>query len=209
MSCHVIVEFAEAARIVTWHVVSAAISSCVETAIELPAHLIVTRTAALASTCQVPGPRKGTSASTKCALSWPLTAPLEAEAPESFVLDAPLDLIATEEVSAPLTVADGAVLRCSVVVVVGAGAWVEWRGVAVVRPEAREVARTGSVVEVEVVVGEIVVRVSWRVARWRGGVELDEAVSVKTRTKSSTGLDQTTQCVLLSECVSLMMVLAG
>jgi hypothetical protein len=32
-----------------------------------------------------------------------------------------------------------------------------------------------------------------RESRWRGGVELDEAVSVKTRTKRRTGLDHITQ----------------
>ena len=55
-------------------------------------------------------------------------------------------------------------------------------------------AATGaSVVEVEVAVGTVVVlEVAW-VARWRGGVELDEAVKVKTRTKRRTGLDHITQ----------------
>jgi hypothetical protein len=42
---------------------------------------------------------------------------------------------------------------------------------------------------------------------WRAGVELDEAVQVKARTKRRTGLDHTTQCVLLSECGSLISVL--
>jgi hypothetical protein len=32
-----------------------------------------------------------------------------------------------------------------------------------------------------------------RESRWRGGVELDEAVKVKTRTKRRTGLDHITQ----------------
>jgi hypothetical protein len=32
-----------------------------------------------------------------------------------------------------------------------------------------------------------------RASRWRAGVELDEAVQVKTRTKRRTGLDHTTQ----------------
>ncbi|MGC2485597.1 MAG: hypothetical protein WA359_05090 [Acidimicrobiales bacterium] len=49
------------------------------------------------------------------------------------------------------------------------------------------------VVEVEVVVGDVVAREARRVARWCGGVELDEAVSVKTRTKRRTGLDHITQ----------------
>jgi hypothetical protein len=44
-------------------------------------------------------------------------------------------------------------------------------------------------------------------SRWCAGVELDEAVQVKTRTKRRTGLDHTTQCVLLSECGSLISVL--
>ncbi|MGC2167635.1 MAG: hypothetical protein WA580_00870 [Acidimicrobiales bacterium] len=45
----------------------------------------------------------------------------------------------------------------------------------------------------EVVVGCVVARDATRVARWRGGVELDEAVKVKTRTKRRTGLDHITQ----------------
>jgi hypothetical protein len=44
-------------------------------------------------------------------------------------------------------------------------------------------------------------------AGWCTGVELDEAVQVKTRTKRRTGLDHITQCVLLSECGSLISVL--
>ena len=44
-------------------------------------------------------------------------------------------------------------------------------------------------------------------SRWCAGVELDEAVQVKTRTKRRTGLDHTTQCVLLSACGSLISVL--
>ncbi|MGA2123871.1 MAG: hypothetical protein ABSG58_05535 [Acidimicrobiales bacterium] len=56
------------------------------------------------------------------------------------------------------------------------------------------VAATGTkVVEVEVAVGRVVVREASWVARWGGGVELDEAVKVKTRTKRRTGLDHITQ----------------
>jgi hypothetical protein len=59
----------------------------------------------------------------------------------------------------------------------------------------------------EAVVDWVVAGVTDSVSRWRGGVELDEAVQVKTRTKRRTGLDHITQCVLLSECGSLISVL--
>jgi hypothetical protein len=41
--------------------------------------------------------------------------------------------------------------------------------------------------------GAVVAGATVRESRWRGGVELDEAVSVKTRTKRRTGLDHITQ----------------
>jgi hypothetical protein len=67
-------------------------------------------------------------------------------------------------------------------------------GTVVVVAACERFAATGTrVVEVEVAVGNVVVlEVAW-VARWRGGVELDEAVKVKTRTKRRTGLDHITQ----------------
>ncbi|HTT59396.1 MAG TPA: hypothetical protein VMF33_05060 [Acidimicrobiales bacterium] len=69
-------------------------------------------------------------------------------------------------------------------------------------------AATGTrVVEVEVVVGDAIGRDAGWLAAGRGGVELDEAVKVKTRTKRRTGLDHITQWALLSECASLIIVL--
>jgi hypothetical protein len=78
-----------------------------------------------------------------------------------------------------------------------------------VRAGGDVVGVTGIVVagEWETVVERVAGGVTDRVSRWRGGVELDEAVQVKTRTKRRTGLDHITQCVLLSECGSLISVL--
>jgi hypothetical protein len=41
------------------------------------------------------------------------------------------------------------------------------------------------------------------------GAELDGVVRVKTKTRRRSGLDQITQCVLLREWKSLILVLAG
>jgi hypothetical protein len=59
----------------------------------------------------------------------------------------------------------------------------------------------------EALVNGVLGGVTDRGSRWCGGVELDEAVQVKTRTKRRTGLDHITQCVLLRECGSLILVL--
>jgi hypothetical protein len=44
---------------------------------------------------------------------------------------------------------------------------------------------------------------------WRRGAELDDVVNENTKTRSRSGLDQITQCVLLREGKSRILVLAG
>jgi hypothetical protein len=44
---------------------------------------------------------------------------------------------------------------------------------------------------------------------WRRGAELDDVVNENTKTRSRSGLDQITQCVLLREGKSRISVLAG
>jgi hypothetical protein len=61
-----------------------------------------------------------------------------------------------------------------------------------------------SVVVVTASVGVVVGDVSWR-----RGAELDDVVNVNTKTKRRSGLDQITQCVLLREGKSRILVLAG
>ncbi|MGH3732358.1 MAG: hypothetical protein ACRDVC_03145 [Acidimicrobiales bacterium] len=197
---------------VTWHVVWAAITTWVLTAIGGLAHVRVTVAGALVATSQVPGPRNGTSATSKVELSCPLTTPLEALAANAFTLDLALEAVTPEELltrtalvdtTSTVGLCDRIILRESVTDVRTFVGFFTF--------EVLVVVVTGIVVggvEVTVrafVLGGGTVEESSR----RGGVELDEAVKVKTRTKRRTGLDHITQCVLFSECGGLIRVLAG
>jgi hypothetical protein len=137
-------------------------------------------------------------------LSRPLTTPLEAFAADAFTFDLTFESVAPEELLARTTLVVGTVtigafartVRCTAGRTFACAAGVVVVGIGIV---------VGGVCEspVERVIGGVTESVS----RWRAGVELDEAVQVKTRTKRRTGLDHTTQCVLLSACVSLISVL--
>jgi hypothetical protein len=191
--------------IVIWHVVWAAITNCPLTVIVVPAQVRVTNTGALDATAQFPGPWRGTSATLNVGLRRPLTAPLEAFAADAFTFDLTFESVAPEElltwtalVVGTITIAVSGTVRCTV-----AGTFACVGGVVVVGT----VMVVGGVRDapIERVVGGVTDRAS----RWRAGVELDEAVQVKTRTKRRTGLDHTTQWVLLKACGSLISVLWG
>jgi hypothetical protein len=174
------------------------------TVIVVPAQVRVTDAGALEATAQFPGPCRGTSAASNVGLSCPLTAPLEALAADAFTLDLTFESVATEELLTRLTLVVGTItvrdfsgtVRCAVVrsIVRLAGAVVVGSAIVV-----------GGVLEA--LIAGVVGVVTDSVSRWRAGVELDEAVHVKTRTKRRTGLDHTTQCVLLRACGSLISVL--
>ncbi len=124
--------------IVIWQVALAAISNCEVTVKVLPAQVIVTRTAPLAPTCHVPGPRRGTVASGNVALSCPLTALFEADTAGTVALGAPLDSVELLELTAPPAVVEvgGAsvvVVLLGVETVVGARAGRLARGVSLDR----------------------------------------------------------------------------
>jgi hypothetical protein len=194
------------AVIVTWHVIWAAITNCSLTVIAVPAQVRVTDAGAFVATSQVPGPWSGTSATAKVGLSRPLTTPLEAFAADTFAFDLTFESVALEELLTRTPLVVGAV---TIGAVTGDVRWT------VVRTFARVTGEVVVVTEivvagvrealVECVVGGVTDKASSRCA----GVELDEAVQVKTRTKRRTGLDHTTQWVLLSECGSLILVLWG
>ncbi len=69
VSSHVTERLEPIVAMVTWHVVRAAISNCPLTAIVAPAHVRFTVAGALVATFQVPGPRRGTSATANVGLS--------------------------------------------------------------------------------------------------------------------------------------------
>jgi hypothetical protein len=137
-------------------------------------------------------------------LSRPLTAPLEAFAADAFALDLTFESVALEEILTRTALVVGTVtigafpgaIECAVVCTFACAAGVVVVGIGFVVGGVREAP-------VERVIGGVPDSVSRR----RAGVELDEAVQVKTRTKRRTGLDHTTQCVLLSACGSLISVL--
>jgi hypothetical protein len=140
------------------------------------------------TTFHVPGPSRGTSATAKEGVSRPVSTPLEALSAGAFATDLTFEAVALEEfLTCSRLVEEGLVdaftacvtARTAMVVVVGGG-------------DVVVVTAAGVVV-----VGVIVV-VDGDVA-WRRGAELDDVVNVKTRTRSRSGLDQITQCVLFSE----------
>jgi hypothetical protein len=205
---HVTKWFGASAVNVTRHVVWAAITNCSLTVITAPAQVRVTDAGALVATSQVPGPWRGTSATLKVELSCPPTTPLEPFAADAFTFDLAFESVTLEELVTRTafverTVAVGSLggtFRLSV-------AWAGARTVA--RATGDVVLVTGIVVGAvsEAPVGRVVGGAPDRASRWCAGVELDEAVQVKTRTKRRTGLDHITQCVLVSECGSLISVL--
>jgi hypothetical protein len=186
----------------------AAITNCSLTVIAVPAQFRLTDAGALVATAQVPGPRRGTSAAAKLGLSRPLTTPLEAFAADALTFDLTLESVALDELLARTTLVEGTSTTAGLLGTLR-------------RTTVETLARTfgyvtgdvgvaaGTVVGGvrDVLVERLVGVVTDRASRWCAGVELDEAVQVKTRTKRRTGLDHTTQCVLLSECGSLIMVL--
>jgi len=144
----------------------------------------------------------------KVALSCPPTTPLEPFAADALTFDLAFESVTLEELLTRAAFVERAV---------GVGCLGGTFRRRVARAGARTVARpagdvvlvTGIVVDgvSEAPVGRVVGGVPDRAPRWCAGVELDEAVQVKTRTKRRTGLDHITQCVLVSECGSLISVL--
>jgi hypothetical protein len=195
VSSHVSKRLGVAGERVTWQVVLAPITNWSLTGIEVPAHSRITVAGALVATSQVPGPRKGTSATSNVGVSRPLTSPLEAFATDAFALDLTLEAVSREEFVAGRRVV-GTVVGVTVEVT---GA----RDVLVVRVGV--IGRDGCFESEVVVVGGVVRGVGVFAAttvvggemaggsRGCRGVELDEAVQVKTRTKRRTGLDHITQ----------------
>jgi hypothetical protein len=118
-------------------------------------------------------------------------------AAEALALDLTLESVALDELATRLTLSGGGIVPRFVTVRAECAVGALRRlvaGVVVVVVASFGAVVTGTrVVEVEVVVGRVVVREARRLAKGRGGVELDEAVKVKTRTKRRTGLDHITQ----------------
>ncbi|HVA70034.1 MAG TPA: hypothetical protein VNF08_01770 [Acidimicrobiales bacterium] len=145
------------------------------------AHCIVIRAGELVVIDQVPGPTRGTSATSKDGRSRPDSAPLAALSACALATGPTLEAISFEEKLACGAFVDGTVESgriASVVLVVGEFAGNERAGGLVVVDESR-VVTPGVVVVID------------RIALTRG-VELD-AVRVKTRTRSKRGLDHVTQ----------------
>ena len=67
------------------------------TLIAVPAQVRVVDAGALDATCHVPGPRRGTSATSNVGLSCPLTTPLEALGADAFALNLTFESVALEE----------------------------------------------------------------------------------------------------------------
>ncbi len=186
----------------TWHCSFAAISNCDSTGIVAPEHVRVTVTGALEATSQVPGPASGRSATAKEGLSCPLSTPFEALTSGAFATGSTFDAVALEELALFETLAaagGGSVMAGDTIFIDEALTVLERRGGSV------EVVVAATVL----VVGVFTLVVVLGAEEWRSGVELDDAVSVKTRTRSSMGLDHITQCALLSEWRLLILVLAG
>ncbi len=156
-----------------------------------PEQARVTFTGALEATSHVPGPSSGSSATSKAGLSLPFSAPLEAFSAEALAMGPTLEAVLLEELLFRETLVD-------VDVDVGTGTVITL--VRILTEEARAVVRVrgGTVV---VVVGVVVVLVvvefvlddTRGAAEWCSGVEPDDAVRVKTRTKRRIGLDHITQ----------------
>jgi hypothetical protein len=128
-------------------------------------------------------------------LSWPLTTPLEALAADAFTLDLPFETVTLDEFVSGAAIVVGTLGLDTCVRDVACATWC-----AIVVTFRCEIGLVVVVAGAVVVGGdEVLVRGgvsaggTLRESRWRGGVELDEAVKVKTRTKRRTGLDHITQ----------------
>jgi hypothetical protein len=155
----------------------------------VPEQASVTVTGALEATSQVPGPASGSSATLNAGPSFPLSTPLEASSAGALATGPTLEAVELEELALRETLVIG-----------GAGTVITL--VTILMEEACAVLRVffGSVVVVDVEVVVLVLVVVTRVrddagggADWCSGVEPDDAVRVKTRTKRRMGLDHITQ----------------
>jgi hypothetical protein len=160
---------------------------------------------ALSETVQVPGPSRGTTATSKRAVSCPLSAPLALFSAGAFTIDVTLEPVTLEE-PAPL----GALVELE-----GRERPTPGGGVDVTVTGRLRFTRAGGFVgDVVVVVGagtsDVVVEMVAVVRDEDGLVAFDGVdVNVKTKTRRRSGLDHITQCVLLSERIDLILVLEG
>jgi hypothetical protein len=205
VNCHVSEVPGVTGSMIIWQRTCAPIVNGLSTLIDWSWQRSVSVAGALVAASHVPRPSRGTSATSKDGLSRPVSTPLDTFSAGALASDLSLETVALEELfpSASLVI-DGAVdaliscvgfavlvtvLVVVVVVVVGLGLSARVR---VVRP------RVGAR-DVVVVVAVLRVR----------GAELDEAVNVKTRTRSNRGLDHITQCELFKERNSRIVILEG
>jgi hypothetical protein len=173
----------------------------------------VTLVGALAATAHVPGPSSGTTATSKRAVSCPLSAPLFAFSAGALATELAFDPVSLKESASdgPLVlvgVVTGLVRLAGGRVLVGAFDLI----VVVVRWPNVVGPRFGIVVVVVVTVFECVVVSVVNVDRDAVSLvafEGVDAVNVKTSTRRRSGLDHITQWVLLSVRTDLIWVLEG